>query len=128
MTFLLFFVPGAIAVAGSLAYYLLRDRLITKLLKAISISFYFLGGLYWFVLATSALDDFTTDIFNASIDINYKLLICIPIYVIIATFFWKLSKKFDIHDEDNDEKRNNMNEWKSTFIDAWQGNHICCII
>lgn len=109
MTFLPYFVPGAIAIVGSLAYYFLRDRIITILLKSISISFYILGGLYWIVWATSSLDDFSTNIFNASIDVNYKLLICIPIYVALALFFSKLANKFDSNDKDDKNDKNEKN-------------------
>lgn len=98
MAFLIYFVPGAIVLLGASAYYIFKERLVEKLLKILAISFYALGGLYGFVLAMTSLNDFSANIFDASMDIDYKLLVCIPIYVVLALVFSKLANKLDRKD------------------------------
>lgn len=95
MAFLIYFVPGIIVLLGASAYYFFKERLVEKLLKILAISFYSLGGLYGFVLAMTSLNGFSAKIFDGSIDINYKLLICIPIYVVLALVLSKLANKLD---------------------------------
>ena len=106
MTFLLYFVPGAIAIAGSFAYYIYKDRFISKLFKCAAISFYIFGGLYHTMTVVSMFNDLRANLYRGSIefDINYKLLISAIIYVVLGVVFSKLANKFDSNNFDSNNK------------------------
>ena len=99
--FLVYMTPAAFIVTWELAKYFFGDKLI-------SISFYALAFIFGIVLAANTfgnfMSGFAVDKLNVSININYKLMICIPVYIALGILFSRIARKIAIkNDEKNDE-------------------------
>ena len=106
--FLVYMTPAAFIVTWELAKYFFGDKLMIKVLESISISFYALAFIFGIVLAANTfghfMSGFAVDKLNVSININYKLMICIPVYIALGILFSRIARKIAIkNDEKNDE-------------------------
>lgn len=106
--FLVYMTPAAFIVTWELAKYFFGDKLMIKVLESISISFYALGIIFGIVLAANTFSNFmigfAVDKLNVSININYKFMICIPVYIALGILFSRIARKIAIkNDEKNDE-------------------------
>ena len=106
--FLVYMTPAAFIVTWELAKYFFGDKLMIKVLESISISFYALGIIFGIVLAANTFSNFmigfAVDKLNVSVNINYKFMICIPVYKALGISFSSIARKIAIkNDEKNDE-------------------------
>ena len=100
--FLVYMTPAAFIVTWELAKYFFGDKLM------ISISFYALGIIFGIVLAANTFSNFmigfAVDKLNVSVNINYKFMICIPVYIALGISSSRIARKIAIkNDEKNDE-------------------------
>ena len=103
--FLVYMTPAAFIVTWELAKYFFGDKL---MIKVLSISFYALGIIFGIVLAANTFSNFmigfAVDKLNVSVNINYKFMICIPVYIALGISFSRIARKIAIkNDEKNDE-------------------------
>lgn len=100
MIFLLYLIPGIIAMGGAAAYYFFKDRMIDKMLRIISVCFYAIAFLYALVTATKLFTTFMNNLSSVmsgeyALNVPFKLLICVTIYIVIATALRTVSKKLE---------------------------------
>ena len=96
--FLVYMTPAAFIVTWELAKYFFGDKLMIKVLEII----------FGIVLAANTFSNFmigfAVDKLNVSVNINYKFMICIPVYIALGISFSRIARKIAIkNDEKNDE-------------------------
>lgn len=100
MGFILYLIPGIIAMGGATAYYFFKDRMIDKMLKIISVCFYAIAFLYALITATKLFITFMNNLASImsgeyALNFPFKLLICVTIYIVTATALRTVSKKLE---------------------------------
>lgn len=105
---LLYLIPGAIALAGSFAYYIFKDRMFDKMLKHIAALFYIIAFLFGIYAVSKVSGVFMSNLSavmsgEASLNFPFKPFICATIYIILATVIWNVGKKLETKEVKDEE-------------------------